>query len=448
MIPLASLMPGDASIFTDIGDLHFNLQEWEQSEQAYRRAINADPDRSAVLAKLIGIREAQGELSRGLQEIGDALQRFPEDASLHARRGSLLEKSGRVEEAFEAYGRAVEVSPELGEGYLGLARIHLARDRQDQARAVLQQAAGRIPNDPELQMRYAGFCEKESLDEQALHFYRSACHADPGLPGAYLGLARVQMNLGELDESLDTTRKGLQATPRSVELHQLQCELLKQSHRIPEMRRAVENAARTFPGNAEVLARQARVRDIFGYRAAEAYEGLLEALEAEEAPADRLEPVLERGLVVALRDGDRARAARMATRLSQLGRRDIPAIDPIARTEGKERLVGGPRRRSRSGPCSRLAGGHARRDIRFRLRLPPDTPDLWKGRSRICPDAALLLRLGCGSTDPGQVEEAGVSDPSGDRERIAPQENPRGPHPIGVDHQTVRGKDPCDAGHQ
>ena len=335
MIPLASLMPGDASIFTDIGDLHFNLQEWEQSEQAYRRAINADPDRSAVLAKLIGIREAQGELSRGLQEIGDALQRFPEDASLHARRGSLLEKSGRVEEAFEAYGRAVEVSPELGEGYLGLARIHLARDRQDQARAVLQQAAGRIPNDPELQMRYAGFCEKESLDEQALHFYRSACHADPGLPGAYLGLARVQMNLGELDESLATTRKGLQATPRSVELHQLQCELLKQSHRIPEMRRAVENAARTFPGNAEVLARQARVRDIFGYRAAEAYEGLLEALEAEEAPADRLEPVLERGLVVALRDGDRARAARMATRLSQLGRRDIPAIDPIAAPKAK-----------------------------------------------------------------------------------------------------------------
>ena len=335
MTPLASLMPGDASIFTDIGDLHFNLQEWEQSEQAYRRAINADPDRSAVLAKLIGIREAQGEFSRGLQEIGDALQRFPEDASLHARRGSLLEKSGRVEEAFEAYGRAVEVSPKLGEGYLGLARIHLARDRQDQARAVLQQAAGRIPNDPELQMRYAGFCEKESLDEQALHFYRSACHADPGLPGAYLGLARVQMNLGELDESLATTRKGLQATPRSVELHQLQCELLKQSQRIPEMRRAVETAARTFPGNAEVLARQARVRDVFGYRAAEAYEGLLEALEAEEAPADRLEPVLERGLVVALRDGDRARAARMATRLSQLGRRDIPAIDPIAAPKAK-----------------------------------------------------------------------------------------------------------------
>ena len=335
MTPLASLMPGDASIFTDIGDLHFNLQEWEQSEQAYRRAINADPDRSAVLAKLIGIREAQGEFSRGLQEIGDALQRFPEDASLHARRGSLLEKSGRVEEAFEAYGRAVEVSPKLGEGYLGLARIHLARDRQDQARAVLQQAAGRIPNDPELQMRYAGFCEKESLDEQALHFYRSACHADPGLPGAYLGLARVQMNLGELDESLATTRKGLQATPRSVELHQLQCELLKQSQRIPEMRRAVETAARTFPGNVEVLARQARVRDVFGYRAAEAYEGLLEALEAEQAPADRLEPVLERGLVVALRDGDRARAARMATRLSQLGRRDIPPIDPIAAPKAK-----------------------------------------------------------------------------------------------------------------
>ena len=336
MTPLASLMPRNASIFTEIGDLHFDLQDWEQSEQAYRRALNADPGRSAVLAKLIGIREAQGEIARGLLEIGPALQRFPQGASLYARRGSLLEKSGRGEEALEAYGRAVELGPELGEGHLGLARVHLAGDRKDRAREVLQQAAGKIPQAPGLQMRFAGFCEREGLDDQALDFYRKALNADPGLPGAWLGQARVQMNLGDVDEALATARQGLQVAPRSVELHQFQVDLLKQSHRIPEMRRAVENAAATFPGNVEVLARLARVRDVFGYRAAEAYESLVEALEDEKANSDRLEPVLERGLLVALRDGDRARATRMSAKLSQLGRGDIPAIDPIAGTTAKK----------------------------------------------------------------------------------------------------------------
>ncbi|MCY3758110.1 MAG: tetratricopeptide repeat protein, partial [Acidobacteria bacterium] len=339
MTPLASLMPRNASIFTEIGDLHFDLQEWEQSEQSYRRAMNADPGGSAVLAKLIGIREAQGEIARGLQEIGTALRRFPEGAFLHARRGSLLEKSGRAEEALKAYGRAVELRPELGEGHLGLARIHLARDRKDKAREVLQEAAGKISDAPGLPMRFAGFCEKESLDEQALDFYRKALNADPGLPGAYLGLARVQMNLGEIDEALAAAHQGLQFAPRSVELHQFQVDLLKQSDRIPEMRRAVEDAAATFPGNVEVLAKLARVRDVFGYRAAEAYERLAEALEAEKAGSDRLEPVLERGLLVALRDGDRARAARMSARLKQLGRGDIPAIDPIAGTTSKQGLL-------------------------------------------------------------------------------------------------------------
>ena len=339
MTPLASLMPRNASIFTEIGDLHFDLQDWEQSEQAYRRAMNADPDGSTVLAKLIGIREAQGEIARGLLEIGPALQRFPEGASLHARRGSLLEKSGRAEEALESYGKAVELRPELGEGHLGLARIHLARDRKDQAREALQQAAGKIPDAPGLQMRFAGFCEKEGLNDQALDFYRKALNADPGLPDAYLGLARVQMNLGEIDEALVTAHQGLQVAPRSVELHQFQGDLLKQSHRIPEMRRAVETAAATFPGNVEVLAKLARVRDVFGYRAAEAYEGLAEALEAEKAGSDRLEPVLERGLLVALRDGDRARAASMSARLKQLGRGDIPAIDPIAGPASKKGLL-------------------------------------------------------------------------------------------------------------
>ena len=339
MTPLASLMPRNASIFTEIGDLHFDLQEWEQSEQAYRRAMNADPDGSAVLAKLIGIREAQGEIDRGLQEVGSALQRFPQGANLHARRGSLLEKSGRAEEALRAYGRAVELRPELGEGHLGLARIHLERDRKDQAREVLQEAGGKIPDAPGLQMRFADFCEKEGLDDQALDYYRKALSADPGLPSAYLGLARVQMNLGEVDEALATAHQGLQVTPRSVELHQFQVDLLKQSHRIPEMRRAVEKAATIFPANIEVLARLARVRDVFGYRAAEAYESLVEVLEAEQASSDRLEPVLERGLLVALRDGDRARAASLSARLQQLGRGDIPAIDPIAGTTAKKGLL-------------------------------------------------------------------------------------------------------------
>ncbi len=339
MTPLASLMPRNASIFTEIGDLHFDLREWEQSEQAYRRAMNADPGGSAVLAKLIGIREAQGEIARGLREVGTALQRFPEGADLHARRGSLLEKSGRAEEALKAYGRAVELRPELGEGHLGLARIHLARDRKDQAREVLRKAAGKIPDAPGFQMRFARFCEKEGLDDQALDFYRTALNADPGLPGAYLGLARVQMNLGEVDEALAAARTGLQFAPRSVELHQFQVDLLKQSDRIPEMRRAVESAATTFPGNVEVLARLARVRDVFGYRAAEAYESLVEVLEAEQAGSDRLEPVLERGLLVALRDGDRARAASLSARLQQLGRGDIPAIDPIAGTTSKQGLL-------------------------------------------------------------------------------------------------------------
>lgn len=339
MTPLTSLMPRNASIFTEIGDLHFDLQAWEQSEQAYRRAMNADPGRSAVLAKLIGIREAQGEIARGLQEVGSALQRFPEGADLHARRGSLLEKSGRAEEALNAYGRAVELRPELGDGHLGLARIHLARDRKDQAREVLQKAAGKIPDAPGLQMRFADFCEKEGLDDEALDFYRKALNADAGLPGAYLGLARVQMNLGEVDKALATVHQGLQVAPRSVDLHRFQVDLLKQSHRIPEMRRAVENAAATFPGNVEVLDRLARVRDVFGYRAAEAYESLVEVLEAGQASSDRLERVLERGLLVALRDGDRARAASMSARLQRLGRGDIPAIDPIAETTSKKGLL-------------------------------------------------------------------------------------------------------------
>lgn len=328
-IPLATLVPRDASIFSDIGDLYFNLREWEKSAKAYRSVLEINPGHSRVMAKLIGIQEQQGNILQALREVQSALSRYPSEARLYFRQGSLLEKIGRLTESLGSYQKALKLSPDLEEGYLSIARIHLSQDQHAKAHRILKQAVELIPSQYKLHMRYAKFCEKQGFYQQAIAFYRQACRAEPNLASAHFRIAKLQRTLDKTKEALATLEEGLKVNPRSLQLHQLRCDLLTQSNQLPAMRKAVEHAAVTFPGNSSVLAKLAEVRDVFGDRAAEGYELLAKALEQDKATVDQLEPVLERGLVVALRDGDRIRAARLARRLVLLGRSEIPDIEEI-----------------------------------------------------------------------------------------------------------------------
>ena len=338
-IPLATLVPRDSSIFSDIGDLYFKLREWEKSAQAYRSVLEINPGHSTVLAKLIGIQEQQGNLSQALREAQSALLRNPSEASLYFRQGSLLEKIGRSTESLKSYQKALELRPNLGEGYLRIARVHLSQDQHAKAHGVLEQAVELIPSQYRLHMRYAKFCEKQGFYEQAIAFYRQARRVEPNLASAHFRMAKLQRTLDKTKEALATLEEGLKANPRSLQLHQLRCDLLTQSNQLPAMREAVEHAAVTFPRNSSVLAKLAEVRDVFGHRAAEGYELLAKALERDKATLDQLEPVLERGLVVALRDGDRIRAARLARRLVLLGRSDIPDIEEIPKNISQTGMV-------------------------------------------------------------------------------------------------------------
>ena len=106
----------------------------------------------------------------------------------------------------------------------------------------------------------------------------------------------------------------LQGVPDSrVQITEL--DVLEREGDIYELKERSRAAAELQPQDPTVLGYAARVSDAFGDHAAEAYERWTDALMRSGAPQPTITQALERGVVVALRDGDRERARRMASRL-------------------------------------------------------------------------------------------------------------------------------------
>ncbi|HET9219571.1 MAG TPA: hypothetical protein VFR18_21485, partial [Terriglobia bacterium] len=92
-------------------------------------------------------------------------------------------------------------------------------------------------------------------------------------------------------------------------------DALEREGKIFELRERVRAAAEAEPQDATVLGHLARISDAFGDHSGEAYERWTDALRQSGATPSAVAQALERGVVVALRDGDLERAQRMSALL-------------------------------------------------------------------------------------------------------------------------------------
>src|SRR5262245_33437992 len=112
---------------------------------------------------------------------------------------------------------------------------------------------------------------------------------------------------------------GAAAADTSLQFYLTKIDLLKDEDRILEWREAIREASELFPEDKVVLQRLASVSDVFGNHGGEAYERWAAAMERAGRPATEIQSALERGLIVALRDGERERADRLSEKLARFG---------------------------------------------------------------------------------------------------------------------------------
>ena len=137
--------PDDAAARGRLGMAYEANDLLNAAAATYEQAIALDPG-SARWPYLAAVTAAtQGDLARAVALVDAAIAVDGEYGPAHWRRGHWLFALGQLDAAAGAYRRATDLRPNHPAGWLGIARVHLQRDENQDAADVLEAAIARRP---------------------------------------------------------------------------------------------------------------------------------------------------------------------------------------------------------------------------------------------------------------------------------------------------------------
>lgn len=144
-----------------------------------------------------------GRVSEALATLSEAIERFPDDATLHHRHGLFCLRAARYDEAIPAFERSLELDPYLTDSHnnLGIIYVELGAygKAEDEFRQVLADPAYPTPHLTELNLGLL-YAEQGRYDEAVTHLRRSV-GIDPKFFKAHFHLASILDQIGQLLEA-------------------------------------------------------------------------------------------------------------------------------------------------------------------------------------------------------------------------------------------------------
>ncbi|CAB3760086.1 tetratricopeptide repeat protein [Paraburkholderia solisilvae] len=215
----AAASPTRAAAFNLAGVCAQNLEQLEDAERFWRRALEDNPDFAEAHCNLGSLERRAGRVAEAEASFRAAIACRADYVEAHYNLGLLLHRAGRLPEAEAAYRRTIELRPNLATAHNNLgALLHEAR-RLDEAQAAYVQA---LAGNPEYGEAYFNLgkllIDRERLQEAEV-MYRAALVAQPDLVQAHHHLGSLLNLLRRFDEAEASLRQALRLAPHLPELH-------------------------------------------------------------------------------------------------------------------------------------------------------------------------------------------------------------------------------------
>lgn len=161
-----------ATEFNDSGLQHFNEEDYESAIKDFENALLTE-----------------------------------ENAVFYYNKGMALKNNGNEKEAIEAFEKATELDPELGEAYYNIGLIYIELNDLENAKINLEKA---VDDSIELALPYIGHIyEKEGNYEKAIQFLKKYTdHQQEASIYNQIGLMKVE--LGNYELALDSFKQALE----------------------------------------------------------------------------------------------------------------------------------------------------------------------------------------------------------------------------------------------
>ena len=231
-IDLLTKAAGDSSspdIYELLGDAYSQSKDYPKAENAYRKAIEGDPDDVGHIHGLAQVLLAEERYAEALKQYQKLAELEPSTADNYIRMAQLYRRSREFDKAESSLLRAKQLAPGDLEVLYNEALLYEDQGRYDDAGKVLsdaiagvrgQSASDRNPNALAILYEQLGrvYCEQENY-VAAIHTYEDMAKLGPDAQKrAQMLLIEAYRESREIDRAIAETKKALVETPKDSSL--------------------------------------------------------------------------------------------------------------------------------------------------------------------------------------------------------------------------------------
>ena len=197
---------------------HAQLRYWHDSVALFQHAASVTVNNGIAEANLGFALAEEGQYDAAIPHYKTALQSQPR-AIIWNNLGESLVATGRLEEAINAFQKALKLNPSFGNAHHNLALALARSGRQQESLVHFGDAARLQPENAGIRNNYAIMLGRAGKTDEAVQQFQMALRLAPGAASTHFNLANLLVKQHAQDEAMAQYSEALRLNPTFVEAH-------------------------------------------------------------------------------------------------------------------------------------------------------------------------------------------------------------------------------------
>jgi tetratricopeptide (TPR) repeat protein len=212
---IAELVPNDIEAWLILGRLQKVAQNSVESEAAFKKALELDPDNEDALTGLAMVYSDLGDGRRASELLAKVVEKSPNLRTLTSLAAA-YEQMREYALAAETLRRASELAPENGEIKRAMAQNYLMADQIDEALGIYEQLVKEDPRDAQSHLRLSQIYRQQRKFDKAREANEEAKRLDPGNLEAIYNDVNIYEAEGRNEDAVRALKELLDSTAKSA----------------------------------------------------------------------------------------------------------------------------------------------------------------------------------------------------------------------------------------
>jgi tetratricopeptide (TPR) repeat protein len=233
-------------------DTHRYVGYYRNEEIFWRYTLQGFPTSAMAHGNLGHYLLRSGRVQEAVDQLGQALQIDETSAVACNNLGNALRREGREKEALEQFERAVKLDPDYHEAHNNLGNMLVQFGQLPEAIKHFNQALTLRPDYPEAHNGLGNALILSGKIVPAIEQYRMALWYESAMPEAHNGLGNALLQVGQLPEARAQCEEALKYKPDYTEAYCTLGLIQVQMGQIPEAIDCFRKAVELEPQNAKI----------------------------------------------------------------------------------------------------------------------------------------------------------------------------------------------------